>query len=209
MIKTTPSPDYLESNQDSLSDPVTTAVPIVEEASGMLESNSLDAIDLNQYGSDMMNQEPSSNPSSNQGSCPNSNQASNSDTIIDSTAATDEEKNEDDKNIDDDVDDYKDGVKAEDEDSKKSDETAESKSEGSKSKTENAKAEAKEISHVKANGNCSGKPSDKTLNYYKSLSGKIRKFGSSYVFKQENIKSYTDTFGIDYKIGGITFVMLI
>ena len=42
----------------------------------------------------------------------------------------------------------------------------------------------------------------KSLTYYKSLSDKIRKFGSSYVFKQENIKSYTDTFGIDYKIGG-------
>jgi hypothetical protein len=72
------------------------------------------------------------------------------------------------------------------------------------------KSESMSIS-VKANGVSNGTSvlsntkSEKSLSYYRSLSGKIRKFGSSYVFKQENIKSYTDTFGIDYKIGGNTY----
>ena len=70
--------------------------------------------------------------------------------------------------------------------------------------TTKAEAKPKEVNNVKANGHANGTAykTDKSLNYYKSLSGKIRKFGSSYVFKQENIKSYTDAFGIDYNIGG-------
>lgn len=219
MVKSNPSPDdYSDTNQNSPRDPSTTAeIPstgaIANEEDALVELNT-DTIDSNQFnGSDIYtNQDPSSNPSSNQGSCPNSNQASNSDTIIDSTAATDEEKNDEDKNIEDDMDskidecEYKDMKaedldKNEDDDSKKSDETAENKCEGKSKDSAEGKAEAKEVSNVKANGHSNGKPSDKSLNYYKSLSGKIRKFGSSYVFKQENIKSYTDTFGIDYKIG--------
>ncbi len=68
---------------------------------------------------------------------------------------------------------------------------------------------------AKTNGSSNGTSmmnsvkSDKSLSYYRSLSGKIRKFGSSYVFKQENIKSYTDTFGIVYKIGGESLFSMI
>lgn len=44
---------------------------------------------------------------------------------------------------------------------------------------------------------------------YKPINGKIRKPGANYVFKQENIKSYTDTHGIVYNINGKIKVIII
>lgn len=44
---------------------------------------------------------------------------------------------------------------------------------------------------------------------YKSHSGKIRKPGTNYVFKQENIKSYTDTHGIVYNVNGKMTIILV
>ncbi len=81
MVKSNPSPDdYSDTNQNSPRDPSATAeIPstgaIANEEDALVESNT-DTIDSNQFnGSDIYtNQDPSSNPSSNQGSCPNSNQ---------------------------------------------------------------------------------------------------------------------------------------